>query len=661
MFATQSPFPQYFDIDGEPLDAGRLYFGVAGQNPETTPISVYWDAAGTQPAAQPIRTLNGYAVRNGTPAQIYAGSDYSLSVRNKRGLLVVYAPSALAFSNVLSLSVDLASTTDAAKGPALVGLNPTLAYPQGTIGNRLRERVSVTDYPWLAVPGEADSTAKIQAAIDWAFSVGGREVYVPGFFNTSATILHKDNVTLVGPGSLSAGLICSNTGVAVITHTSQDTTTAGARAGFSQSIFGLTLQHNGLAAPFSNFPNAHGISVPFTSAANFISVRGGRYDDVLIVNACDGFHIGGELFEYNIGSIRTNYCYRAWSKTGIGSCTTLSIDSLRMFSCFHGIRANNTIYSTIGWYADHCGLNANSISFGPATEMPILCDLDASPGVSMPYIGAEVSPAVMFRLTGFSQVNVLSSSFSLDPANYWAQSGVRITNIAAASQAFLASMVNSTLNWSSFNVTMLTGSGFPTAATTASNLFVFGAADTSVVSLKSHLINVDSYYWGVNAQFAQNPTTGQLYSPNFDIAAGESSFAFHRTFGKVQLVSPRDAMYAEGTWVPIDSSGAGLVFTGVTGTFTRIGRVVFLNGTLTYPATANASVAAIGGLPFSAKAGNPLHSVTVGYSGAGTPAARGVIAAGAASISLYNAANVAVTNASLTTSLLSFSATYFVD
>lgn len=99
MLATEAPFPQFFDTDGSPLDSGSLYFGVANQNPETNPITVYWDAAGTQPAAQPIPTLNGYAVRSGTIAAVYADSDYSLTVRNSRGNLVYMTPSAQAALN----------------------------------------------------------------------------------------------------------------------------------------------------------------------------------------------------------------------------------------------------------------------------------------------------------------------------------------------------------------------------------------------------------------------------------------------------------------------------------------------------------------------------------------------------------------------------------
>lgn len=110
MLSTASPFPQYFDTDGTPLDNGRLYFGAANGNPITAPITVYWDSAGTQPAAQPIQTSNGFAVRNGTPALLYASSDYSLLVQDKRGRQVIYAPSSAAFSvsaQVTALSAQI--------------------------------------------------------------------------------------------------------------------------------------------------------------------------------------------------------------------------------------------------------------------------------------------------------------------------------------------------------------------------------------------------------------------------------------------------------------------------------------------------------------------------------------------------------------------------
>lgn len=54
-----------------------------------------------------------------------------------------------------------------------------------------------------------------------------------------------------------------------------------------------------------------------------------------------------------------------------------------------------------------------------------------------------------------------------------------------------------------------------------------------------------------------------------------------------------------GSWTPIDSSGATLAFTGVNAAYTKIGNIVHAYGTLTFPSTASASVALIGGLPFT--------------------------------------------------------------
>jgi hypothetical protein len=58
--------------------------------------------------------------------------------------------------------------------------------------------------------------------------------------------------------------------------------------------------------------------------------------------------------------------------------------------------------------------------------------------------------------------------------------------------------------------------------------------------------------------------------------------------------------YEEGTWTPVDGSGAGLTFATASGYYTKIGRLVTLYFTVEYPATADASAGRIGGLPFTA-------------------------------------------------------------
>lgn len=85
-----APYEFFTEIDGEPLEAGLIYVGEEGLDAETNPITVYSDRALSDPLPQPLRTLNGYIIYNGTPANIYADADaYSMTVRNKNGTLIV--------------------------------------------------------------------------------------------------------------------------------------------------------------------------------------------------------------------------------------------------------------------------------------------------------------------------------------------------------------------------------------------------------------------------------------------------------------------------------------------------------------------------------------------------------------------------------------------
>lgn len=85
---AKTPFEVYYDINGMPLENGYLYFGSYGLNPETNPVQVYWDSGFTNIASQPIRTVNGYADLNGSPAKVYVPGNYSITIKNKRGELV---------------------------------------------------------------------------------------------------------------------------------------------------------------------------------------------------------------------------------------------------------------------------------------------------------------------------------------------------------------------------------------------------------------------------------------------------------------------------------------------------------------------------------------------------------------------------------------------
>ena len=56
--------------------------------------------------------------------------------------------------------------------------------------------------------------------------------------------------------------------------------------------------------------------------------------------------------------------------------------------------------------------------------------------------------------------------------------------------------------------------------------------------------------------------------------------------------------YEEGTWTPVDLSGAGLTLTTGNCRYAKIGRIVQCNFIITFPVTVNGATAIIGGLPF---------------------------------------------------------------
>lgn len=190
--AITSPLPQFFDLDGEPLQGGRLYFGEVGQNPETDPVTVYWDAAATQPVAQPVPTVNGYIVRGsstgGMPTLVYAAAAFSLTVRDRRGQLVLYVPDSSNISNdqtllelINALRADLANTPDPAKGDDLIGVKQPITNSVATTQHAYNRRlVSVEDFG--AIGDGTVGTAAMYAALQTAFSearTGRFDLYMP--------------------------------------------------------------------------------------------------------------------------------------------------------------------------------------------------------------------------------------------------------------------------------------------------------------------------------------------------------------------------------------------------------------------------------------------------------------------------------------------------
>ncbi len=139
--SVQPVYPIFTDIDGEPLESGYVWIGTINLDPQSNPITVYWDVALTVVATQPIRTIGGYPSNNGVPARLYVNSDYSIRVANKNGSLLYTSPI------------------------------PTERY-----GDIDASTIYVSNFGAVG-DGVTDDTLSISAAIDYANSQGGGTIY----------------------------------------------------------------------------------------------------------------------------------------------------------------------------------------------------------------------------------------------------------------------------------------------------------------------------------------------------------------------------------------------------------------------------------------------------------------------------------------------------
>lgn len=122
-----------------------------------------------------------------------------------------------------------------------------------------------------------------------------------------------------------------------------------------------------------------------------------------------------------------------------------------------------------------------------------------------------------------------------------------------------------------------------------------------------------------------------------------------------------DAIRSEGTWTPVDNSGAGLVFAAASGSWEKNGRQVTVRGQVTYPVTASGAVASIGGLPFAVAAG-VAGDVSAGFVTQTDEAtlARMIAAGGGSVLSPRDNVDNTITNATLSGNYVRFCVIYRV-
>jgi hypothetical protein len=182
--SIQVPFPVFQGRDGQPLENGYVWIGEPNLNPQTNPVVAYFDAALTIPAPQPLRTLNGYVSRAGTPAQIYVdGVNFSILVQDSKGSMVYnfsdgkgISPNAsgvafTGFKGQVGAVSDLADDD----GSDWIGFEPAFSGAVArSAQDKMRETVSVKDFGAVG-DGVTDDAPAVQLAVD----SGATSIYFP--------------------------------------------------------------------------------------------------------------------------------------------------------------------------------------------------------------------------------------------------------------------------------------------------------------------------------------------------------------------------------------------------------------------------------------------------------------------------------------------------
>jgi len=325
--SIEQPYPIFTDADGDPLENGYIWIGVENLYPITNPIAVYWDAALTQPAVQPIRTAGGYLVNAGTPARLYVSVRYSILAQDRNGIAVYSAPSETALISSDELTFLQAGTGAVTR----------------TAQNKMREWVSVKDFGAVG-DGLTDDTAAMATAL--AATPSGGTLWFPAGTYLGYLIVRKNNVTIKGSGSASTTIKVPNGA----TYT-QPKEAGGTITGTPSCIEVGDLAMGNLAAAYTNIRvegftldgNKANTTAPTADVLNlglsFTKSDYCSFDDIRAID-CHGVGIGAFInSNYIIGRGYVENCGFATSYPGFDlNSSKYGIYDIVSRNCFAGGR-----------------------------------------------------------------------------------------------------------------------------------------------------------------------------------------------------------------------------------------------------------------------------------------------------------------------------------
>lgn len=589
--SIQPPFPILTDRDGSPLEAGYIWIGAANLAPQTNPIAVYWDAALTQAAAQPIRTAGGYPVNNGTPARLYVGSDYSILVQNRKATTVYSAPSATERLSNVVVSIDSTNVSFLQAGTGAV---------TRTAQAKMRDFISIFDYipsaehaAIQAGTSTYDCTAAIAQAIANNSAVVGQPygyekviVFPEGWYSVQhIDLTNRRNVWLWAEGYVLIKGINSTTKNFIFGSTNYNPTTPAASTQTPNCFLGGPGQWEFLAAPGTSYQ--YGMRLEHFTSSRFENVSAGSgYVAVTDVNGVTGSVVAAYL----------QYTY-----------SNLFIDC--SFSCPSAPPVGNKSY---GLFMDTNNVNSNTF---------IRCNWQGASATAAPY-----TDTIGVGMSGSNNVWDNCDLSALNTAFIGAGRGNHLRNIYSEYvTTFVSGPAAGTLDGLVVQggLIEIVSNGSAFVAQNTQNLTIIGGYyKGALAGTKTFINQTAGTLYGLNSigpylltgDFA-NPTSGTYRNPDA-LAHANVLQAKWLTFPSTAQTSTDPNTlddYEEGTWTP--NKVTGTAFATASGRYTKIGNLVTATFLVSFAVETNAAAIDISGFPFSATgASNESNGLAVGYS-----------------------------------------------
>lgn len=302
---------QALSNEGNPLAGGQLFTYQAGT---LIPQATYTDSTLTVPNTNPI-ILDAF----GTAAIWLGQNAYKFNLLDVNSVQQANFPIDNISGYGSSLTAALASTTSASLGQGLIGFNPALSYPLGTLPGDLasplygdsllatqrtqsgiaqtqnqlnQSNLSILGFmtpgqyaAWVASPTTYDMTSILQNAINKV--APGRLELLHGTYLTSSPLSCPNGLHLVGTGFGMAD--ATPTGSAIITNSTSDIFTNG-NAGLMGAVFeNLTLISQVGGGHIWNF-NGSG-TVTGCEFKDFVAIQNNPAKAVMTCSGTGGFFV----------------------------------------------------------------------------------------------------------------------------------------------------------------------------------------------------------------------------------------------------------------------------------------------------------------------------------------------------------------------------------